>query len=212
MQAEGTMDLHFCASCCVLKTECFRNYSFQKKANVCGSTTSRYPCVQSGGQPGAWHSWPHRQVTATVRCFDLFGVLARGEARRAIQGRKPRRKKGRLAVTDAGTGRCALPAAAATSGASRKPAARSPDSTAPSMVAGRPVCVQSPARKKLRHPVFGPGRFASWAGLATIVARFSFTICQGGKSAGSPVTSRRSRATIWLQAPHGADQSAGPPR
>ena len=61
------------------------------------------------------------------------------------------------------------------------------------MVAGSPVCVQSPARKKLRHSVFAPGRFASCRGLAANVARFSFTICQGGKSAGRPVKAETSR-------------------
>ena len=38
----------------------------------------------------------------------------------------------------------------------------------------------------MRHPVLAAGRFASWAGVATIVARFSFTICQGGKLGRQP--------------------------
>ena len=50
------------------------------------------------------------------------------------------------------------------------------------MVAGSPVAVQSPARKRFVHFVLACGRFASWSGVARNVARFSFTICHGGKS------------------------------
>ena len=59
-------------------------------------------------------------------------------------------------------------------------AARLPDRIAPSMVAGSPVSVQSPARTRLLHLVAAPGRFASCAGVAAKVARRSRTICQGG--------------------------------
>ena len=67
-------------------------------------------------------------------------------------------------------------------------AARLPERIAPSMVAGRPVSVQSPARTRLRHLVTAPGRMASCAGVAAKVARRSRTICQGGSAAGSPVS------------------------
>src|SRR5258708_20810842 len=45
--------------------------------------------------------------------------------------------------------------------------------TAPSIVAGRPVPVQSPARKKSVIGVTGPGRSASFSGVQEKVARFS---------------------------------------
>ena len=53
-----------------------------------------------------------------------------------------------------------------------KAAAVSPERSAPSMVAGSPVWVQSPARNRLRQWVLGPGRRASCAGVAAKVARF----------------------------------------
>ena len=50
-----------------------------------------------------------------------------------------------------------------------KRAAISPERMAPSMVAGSPVWVQSPARMILRMGPRGPGRRASWAGVAAKV-------------------------------------------
>src|SRR2546423_916218 len=44
-------------------------------------------------------------------------------------------------------------------------AERFPDRTAPSIVAGSPVSVQSPARKRLLQAVALPGRLAFWAGV-----------------------------------------------
>ena len=61
-------------------------------------------------------------------------------------------------------------------------AARSPDRTDPSMVAGNPVSVQSPARNRFFQAVTGPGRSAFCSGVASNVARRSRTICQGGNS------------------------------
>src|SRR5207302_1489607 len=63
-------------------------------------------------------------------------------------------------------------------------AARSPERNAPSMVAGSPVSVQSPASKRLAHRVEGEGRRAFCAGVAAKVARFSLTIRQGGGTSG----------------------------
>ena len=48
--------------------------------------------------------------------------------------------------------------------ARRRSAARLPDRIAPSIVAGKPVSVQSPARTRLRHRVRAPGRWASCSG------------------------------------------------
>ena len=59
----------------------------------------------------------------------------------------------------------------------------SPERIAPSMVAGRPVAVQSPARARLRQRVRAAGRLAFCSGVAAKVARRSLTICQGGSSA-----------------------------
>src|SRR5258708_35375251 len=50
-------------------------------------------------------------------------------------------------------------------------AARSPDRTDPSMVAGSPVSVQSPARNRFLNPVTVPGRSAFCSGVASNVAR-----------------------------------------
>jgi len=50
------------------------------------------------------------------------------------------------------------------------------------MVAGSPVAVQSPARKRLEKPVSAAGRCFSCSGVAAKVARFSLTICQGGSA------------------------------
>ena len=62
------------------------------------------------------------------------------------------------------------------------------------MVAGRPVSVQSPARNRLRQRGLGAGgRLASWAGVAAKVARFSLTICQGGRSSVDAAAPRRHR-------------------
>ncbi len=70
--------------------------------------------------------------------------------------------------------------------ANAKPAAASPERSAPSIVAGRPVSVQSPARNRLRHCVRAGGRLASCSGVAAKVARFSRTICQRGSGAVMP--------------------------
>ena len=72
---------------------------------------------------------------------------------------------------------------------------RSPERSAPSMVAGRPVSVQSPARNRLRQRGRGAGPLARparawrrrWRG-------FSLTICQGGRSAADPSDLARHRA------------------
>src|SRR5579871_1328491 len=73
-----------------------------------------------------------------------------------------------------------------------KSAARAPERTALSIVAGRPVAVQSPASARLRHAVLTPGRLAFCDGVAAKVARRSRTICQGGISAGTFATLRTS--------------------
>src|ERR1700722_952790 len=84
------------------------------------------------------------------------------------------------------------------------PAARLPERIAPSMVAGRPVSVQSPARTRLRRLVTAPGRLASWAGLAAKVARRSRTICHGGSSAGNPVSVASSLQIFFASSSRGA--------
>src|SRR5262249_53309673 len=72
-------------------------------------------------------------------------------------------------------------------------AAVSPERMAPSIVAGNPVCVQSPARNRLEQAVLAPGRRWSCSGVAAKVARFSMTICQGGSSSDRPCTIATSR-------------------
>ena len=57
--------------------------------------------------------------------------------------------------------------------------------------------------------VRAPGRFASCAGVAAKVARRSLTICQGGSSAGKPVSAATSRQIVCAQAPRAACRSAG---
>ena len=57
-------------------------------------------------------------------------------------------------------------------------AAVRPERIAPSMVAGRPVSVQSPASTRFANAVRAPGRRAASAGVAAKVARRSRTICQ----------------------------------
>ena len=52
-------------------------------------------------------------------------------------------------------------------------AASWPDRTAPSIVAGSPVFVQSPAKNRLAWRVRAGGRRAFWAGVWAMVARFS---------------------------------------
>src|SRR5208282_589120 len=93
-------------------------------------------------------------------------------------------------------------------------AARLPDRIAPSMVAGRPVSVQSPARMRLRHPVAGPGRLASCAGVAEKVARRSRTICQGGSppgsAAGNPVIRAISSQIVLASSSRGPSMSRSP--
>src|SRR5690606_23088822 len=60
------------------------------------------------------------------------------------------------------------------------PAARSPERIAPSMVAGRPVAVQSPARNRFDQRVAAGGRFAACSGVCAKVARRSLTMRPGG--------------------------------
>ena len=65
-----------------------------------------------------------------------------------------------------------------------KPPRFRPERSAPSMVAGRPVWVQSPAKNRLRQRVSAGGRLASCSGVAAKVARFSLTICHVGMRRG----------------------------
>ena len=101
--------------------------------------------------------------------------------RLAIEQRPRRRAKccGRDRADPSSSCRC-LPAMTTS-------AARLPDRTALSNVAGNPVAVQSPARTRLFHCVRAPGRLAFSSGVATKVARRSRTICHGGSSAAIPV-------------------------
>src|SRR5208282_2325801 len=62
-------------------------------------------------------------------------------------------------------------------------AARYPLRTAPSIVAGQPERVQSPARKRFRTEVRFTGRCASRPGLAENVARISLTTCDFSRRA-----------------------------
>jgi len=57
-----------------------------------------------------------------------------------------------------------------------------PDRTAPSIVAGRPVSVQSPARTRFRQGVRAGGRRRVCSGVWANVARFSLTTRKGGIS------------------------------
>src|ERR1700727_2616306 len=86
-------------------------------------------------------------------------------------------------------------------------AALEPERTAPSIVAGRPVWTQSPARTTLSHRVRESGRLASCAGVAAKVARFSLTICQGGRSTGRPVNSAASRQISAASSSRGRSMS-----
>src|SRR6266516_4115437 len=67
-------------------------------------------------------------------------------------------------------------------------AARFPERIAPSMVAGKPVMVKSPASHRLLHAVVAAGRLAFSPGVAAKVARRSRTICHGGSALGRPAT------------------------
>ena len=89
-------------------------------------------------------------------------------------------------------------------------AAQLPDRIAPSMVAGRPVSVQSPASSRLRHFVAAPGRFASCAGEAANVARRSRTICHGGRTSGNPVMRAISLQIVFASSSRGASISRSP--
>ena len=63
----------------------------------------------------------------------------------------------------------------------------SPERIEPSIVAGSPVAVQSPASTRLcETPSGSGGRSASSAGVAAKVARFSRMICQGGSESSDP--------------------------
>src|ERR1700759_2978390 len=77
---------------------------------------------------------------------------------------------------------------------------------APSIVAGNPVAVQSPASTRLwARVVRVDGRLASWVAVAEIVARFSLTTRYGGiwffRLAGSPRPSttfgQTAEAMLW---------------
>src|SRR5262249_52278914 len=59
-------------------------------------------------------------------------------------------------------------------------AARLPERIAPSIVAGRPVAVQSPASARFLQRVAAGARAAFCAGVAANVARRSLMICPGG--------------------------------
>ena len=81
---------------------------------------------------------------------------------------------------------CSCAVRAAICGLSISFAAVTPDRTAPSIVPGSRVSVQSPASTKFARSVSAPGRRSSWATLATIVARRSLTTRNGGRSACRP--------------------------
>src|SRR5579885_2246366 len=87
-------------------------------------------------------------------------------------------------------------------------AARSPERMALSMVGGKEVAVQSPARKTLVHAVCGPGRSASCAGSVAMVARRSRTTCHGGSASGKPVSAATSLHTCRASASRGICISA----
>ena len=95
-------------------------------------------------------------------------------------------------------------------GAMTRSAARLPERIAPSMVAGKPVFVQSPASTRLRHAVAAPGRLASCAGVAAKVARRSRTICHGGSAAGKPVTLATSLQIVFASSSRGISISRSP--
>src|SRR5215813_5067824 len=72
-------------------------------------------------------------------------------------------------------------------------AARLPDRIAPSIVAGKPVFVQSPASRKFLQAVVAAGRLAFCPGVAAKVARRSRTICHGGSAVERSATAATSR-------------------
>ena len=88
-------------------------------------------------------------------------------------------------------------------------AARFPDRTDPSMVAGNPVSVQSPARNRFFRAVEAPGRRAFCSGVASKVARRSRTICQGGSSPLPRPRPCRYPARSPAPVPHAAYPPAG---
>src|SRR4029077_10406268 len=79
-------------------------------------------------------------------------------------------------------------------------AAASPERSAPSIVAGSPVSIQSPARNRLVQDVRAEGRIKSCAGVAAKVARFSLTIRQGGTGPDRLWTVETSRHSNWVNA------------
>ena len=79
-----------------------------------------------------------------------------------------------------------------------------PDRIAPSMVAGRPVAVQSPARKRFRQRVHDCGLLAFSLGSAAKVARRSLMMCQGGKTLGKFVSITTSFQTSCASISRGA--------
>src|SRR5215467_611927 len=89
-------------------------------------------------------------------------------------------------------------------------AARCPDRMALSIVAGKPVFVQSPASMRLFQAVRAPGRRASCSGVAAKVARRSRTICHGGSSAGRRAMVRTSRQMVCASASRGVSRSRSP--
>ncbi len=72
--------------------------------------------------------------------------------------------------------------------AKRASAAEKPERMAPSIVAGTPVFVQSPASRRLARALRVSGRRASSSGVAAKVARFSFMICHVGSGDATSVT------------------------
>ena len=74
-----------------------------------------------------------------------------------------------------------------------------PERMAPSMVAGSPVSVQSPASSRLPPSAVAFGRSGRLPGLCRKVARRSLTIRAGGRFAGGAAPSRRSAAATSCQ-------------
>lgn len=82
-----------------------------------------------------------------------------------------------------------------------------PERTAPSIVAGNPVCVQSPASARLVHCVFAGGRLASSSGVAAKVARVSRTICHAGIGPLAPVIVATSDQSLAASSSRGSSSN-----
>src|SRR4051794_25752896 len=90
-------------------------------------------------------------------------------------------------------------------------AAELPERTAPSSVAGSPVCVQSPASTRFAQFVAAAGRLLSCSGVAEKVARRSLTICHGGMSGPSPAISATSLQISAARLSRGMSMSRSAP-